>query len=160
MRQKNKGLTLIELLLVISIITVLTAVILVAIDPATRVAEARNGSRHQEVTSILNAVLEYQLDNAGSSPVAIDASASDVQILGNAVGACAGVTCTGQTVVASGCEADLTADLVDEYLASIPTDPGSGTVGDTRYYINQTANGRIVVGACEAELSATIEVQR
>lgn len=160
MLRKEKGLTLIELLLVISIITVLTAVILIAIDPAQRLAEARNSTRSQEVTSLLNAVLEYQLDNAGSTPSAIDSTTGSVQLVGASAGSCAGLTCASETVAGSGCYADLSSDLVDTYLAAIPTDPQNGDSDDTRYYVNQTSSGRIVVGACDAELSETIEVQR
>jgi prepilin-type N-terminal cleavage/methylation domain-containing protein len=158
--KKHKGLTLIELLLVISIITVLTAVILIAIDPATRLAEARNAARSQEVTSLLNSVLEYVLDNNGTVPGGIDNAAGTVQVIGTNVGDCGALTCSTQTVAATSCQVDLSTALVDEYLAEVPTDPQNGDASDTRYYINKTAGGRIVVGSCSAELGETIEVQR
>ncbi len=66
-----------------------------------------------------------------------------------------------------------TTGLVDKYLVELPIDPlGAGvdpetsTVdsplgdGNTGYYINRTASGRIEIGACHPDLSAIIRVKR
>ena len=58
--QNAKGFTLIELLVVIVIIAILAAIILVAVDPATRFGDARDARRRSEAVSILNAILKYQ----------------------------------------------------------------------------------------------------
>src|SRR3989338_8127698 len=114
MRQ-SKGFTLIELLIVIVIISILAAIIYVAVDPATRFGDARNARRRAEVVSILNAVLKFQVDNNGDLPANIDAVAASSQVLGTACTGC-NSTCTATTTVAA-CS-NLTADLVDEDLAS------------------------------------------
>lgn len=157
MKKRQKGFTLIELLIVITIIAILAVVILVAVDPAKRFAQARNAQRWSEVRSILQAVLKYQVDNNGSLPTGIDSITTSAQVLGTAINGCS-TTCTATTTVDS-C-LDLTNDLVDTYLSSIPKDPSTGTAANTDYYINKSANGRITVGACDPELGASISVSR
>lgn len=153
----NKGFTLIELLIVIGIIAILAALTFVAVDPATRFAEARNSERWSAANSVLNAVLKYQVDNDGTLPSGIDAVTGSSQVLGTDATGCDS-TCTAVTTVAA-CE-DLSSDLVTTYLAAIPLDPSSGAAGNTDYYINQDANGRLTVGSCDPELSETIVTQR
>lgn len=155
--KNSKGFTLVELLIVITIIGILAAVILVAIDPAKRFAQARNAQRWSEVRSVLQAVLKYQIDNNGSLPSAIDSTPATGQILGTAATGCDS-GCGAITTVAA-C-ADISGDLVDTYLSSIPIDPSTGTASATDYYINKTGNNRVLVGACDPELSATISVAR
>jgi type IV pilus assembly protein PilA len=154
---RQKGFTLIELLIVIGIIAFLASAIFIAVDPAKRFAEARNARRWTDVSSILEAVLEYAVDNGGSLPAGIDNVPGTSQVLGTAATGC-DTTCTAKTTVAA-C-LDLSSALVDQYLSAIPQDPLTGTASNTDYYINKTAKGRIEVGACDPELGATIYVSR
>ncbi|MFH1537142.1 MAG: prepilin-type N-terminal cleavage/methylation domain-containing protein [Patescibacteria group bacterium] len=175
MIRNETGFTLVELLIVIAIIAILAAVVFVALDPATRFADSRDSTRWGEVNSVLNAILKFQVDNDGTLPTGIDDVAGTVQILGvddtdddlvgNDTDCTVVVTCAGSddavySAAASGCYVDLSGDLVDGYLASIPEDPQNGTDDDTRYYINKTAQGRITIGSCDEENSTEIEVQR
>ena len=165
MRKQKKGFTLIELLIVIGIIAILAAIIFVAIDPAKRLAEARNAQRWSSVNSILNAILKYTVDNAGILPAtltAIDNDAATVQIIGeNTGGVPCPAACTGQSVAPANCfVTGLNDDLVDVYLASIPEDPLTGDADDTRYYLNKSPAGRITVGACDPEQGVSISVSR
>ncbi|MFH1781124.1 MAG: prepilin-type N-terminal cleavage/methylation domain-containing protein [Patescibacteria group bacterium] len=168
MVKTNKGFTLVELLIVIAIIAILAAVVFVALDPAQRFADSRDSTRSSEVNSILNAVLKYQVDNDGTLPAGINDVANTVQILGvdsgNTDCSVATPVCTQSatavySAAASGCYVDFTGVLTDKYLASMPLDPQTGTSDDTRYYINKSAEGRITVGACDAE-GGVIEVTR
>jgi len=161
--KQNKGLTLIELLIVIGIIAVLAAIIYVAIDPVRRLEEARDAERWSSVNSILNAVLKYAVDNGELPPTGatIDNDWSTVQVLGTGGVSCTAVECSGQTVVDTNCfTTGLDDDLVDEYIGEIPVDPQYGTTQNTQYYINKTQNGRIVVGACQPERASSISVTR
>jgi len=155
--KNQKGFTLIELLVVIVILGILAAIIFVAVDPATRFGDARDARRTAEVVSILNAVLKYQVDNDGDLPAGIDLVTGSFQVLGTAGSGCDS-TCTAGTSVAA-C-LDLSSDLVDTYLASIPLDPQTGAATNTDYYINRTASGRITVGVCDPENAAAISVSR
>lgn len=156
--RNQKGFTLIELLIVIVIISILAAIIFVAVDPATRFADARDARRRAEIVSILNAVLHYQVDNDGDLPTGIDTNANTFQILGIGSGCDTTCTATGANDVAT-C-LDLSGPLVDEYLAAIPMDPLTGTSTNTDYYINRTSGGRILVGACDPELAGSLTVTR
>ena len=174
MRKNKQGFTLIELLIVIGIIAILAAIIFVAVDPARRLAEARNAERWSSVNAVLNAVLQYTVDNNGSLPataVAVDSTPATVQLIGNNTGAVdcvlATPTCTGETVsaVAGNCfVTGLDTDLVDQYLSSIPFDSSTGDADDTRYFINRSGNGRVTIGACDEETvggnTPTIQVSR
>ena len=156
--QQPKGFTLIELLIVIVIISILAAIIYVAVDPNKRFGDTRDARRRAETVSILNAILTYQVDNNGSLPTGIDSVVGTNQVLGTAATGCdSGCTAGGTTVAAC---LDLSASLVDKYLASIPLDPKSGTAANTGYYLNKTANGRILLGACFPENAASITVSR
>lgn len=167
-RSVRGGFTLIELLLVIGIITILAAIILVAVDPPKRFAQARDARRSGEVYSILNAILNYMSDNTGTVPAGIDAVSATAQQIGSNTSSGCNVGCSPAGTTLPGC-VDLGASsvgLVDEYITSIPIDPkgtnGTQTYDSTRtgYYVNRTANNRIVVGACNPERVSSITVSR
>ena len=161
MKTNHKGFTLVELLVVIGIIGVLFAVILVAVDPARRFAEARNAVRRQDVRDIVEAVLEYMTDNKGNFPSNLDTVTASYQLLGTNTAGCS-ATCNTllSSYISTSC-ANLSGSLVETYLADIPQDPQNGTAGNTRYAINRTTGNRIDVIACDSEQSvATINAKR
>jgi type IV pilus assembly protein PilA len=179
--QHKKGFTLIELLVVVGILAVLAAIVFVAIDPAVRFASSRNSARLADSTSILNALLQYQVDVPGNqlpnlTPNDIDSDAATIQMLGTtsdasgcpaAAGACPG---SALTFPNANCFVDLSASdlgtsagnqtIVDTYIAKIPPDPLDGTAAITKYYVNKSAGGRITIGSCDQELSQSISVTR
>jgi len=67
----SKGFTLVELLVVIGIIAILFAVVLVAINPAKRFAEASNARRLADVNSILGGITTATVDNKGALPTGL-----------------------------------------------------------------------------------------
>ena len=73
---RRAGFTLIELLVVIGILTILLALVLVAINPARQFSITNNAKRRADVNTILNAVSQYQVDNKGALPAGISSTSA------------------------------------------------------------------------------------
>ncbi len=146
---KQKGFTLIELLVVIGILSVLLAITLIAINPTRQFSQANDTKRRSDVSTILNAISQYQVDNQGALPAGIGVSA---ELIGNSVG-----------------QVDLCATLIPDYIAALPADPTvnngaqiepaecSPTYNTGYTVVN--ASGRVTVAAPSAE-NGTIQVTR
>lgn len=156
-RLNKNGFTLLEMLLVVAAIGILAGIVILALNPAKQLGDTRNAQRKSDVATILNAVYQYSIDNNGSFPSGIDSVAGSSQVLGTAATGCDS-TCTADTTV--GACVDLTSDLVSAYLVAIPQDPTTGTTTNSDYYVNKLGSGRLTVGACDPEQSATIEITR
>jgi type IV pilus assembly protein PilA len=147
--KKQKGFTLLEVLLVIGIIAVLAGIVIIALNPGKQLGDSRNAQRRSDVNTILNAVSQYALDNDGSIPSGITTTAAEICATGAA-------SCTSLVDLSV-----LTTD--EEYLVAMPEDPQCSTVcavDGVGYEIAQTASGRITVSAPYAEQSETISVTR
>ena len=126
-RKYTQGFTLIELLVVIGIITILAAVVLVAVNPARQFASARDTQRRADLYGITNAVYQYATENNGNLPTAITTTPTRIGTAGGLV--------------------DLSTILVPTYIAAMPKDPSNGTDANTQYTIYRDANGRVVATA-------------
>jgi prepilin-type N-terminal cleavage/methylation domain-containing protein len=138
--QKPSGFTLIELVVVIGILLVLTAIVLVAINPSRQLSLANNSKRQSDVNTILNAVQQYSVNKRGTYPAGISSSALTIKKSGGV---------------------DLCAALVPTYIAALPVDPltnngtavtNCGSAYNTNYTIVKSAvDSRVTVSAPAAE---------
>jgi prepilin-type N-terminal cleavage/methylation domain-containing protein len=143
MDKNRSGFTLIELLIVIAIIGFLAAAVLVAVDPVRRIQESRDARRSEEANALLNAVLNYQVDermvykgetDAPILPQTVDSNGrpSQVQVI---VRSSTGIGCESAgtrpgcdmpmnigTGSAKTCVANLSA-VAPKYIAELPLDP-------------------------------------
>jgi len=145
---KQAGFTLLEVLLVVAIIAILAGIVIIAINPGKNLADTRNSQRQSDVTTILNGVYQYALDNNGNLPTGITTTVTEVCKTG---GTCAGLVDL-TVLTASG-----------KYLVALPIDPTCPTGCDANgvgYNIVKDANGRITVNAPNAEQGKTISVTR
>ncbi len=141
---RNKGFTLIEILVVIGIIAILATIVLIAINPSRQFAQANNTQRESNVNAILNAVGQYAADNKGSLPSGITTTSTDISKAG----------------------INICSSLVPTYIPALPVDPKVGsytdcTTYDTGYFISKdSTTGRVTVNAPSAEIGVTISVTR
>ena len=150
--KSQAGFTLLEVLLVVAIIAILAGIVIIAINPGKQLGDTRNSQRQSDVTTILNAVYQYSLDNNGNLPTSITNTATDICKTTTAP-----ATCTSSSLV------DLTAVTTGgKYIASIPVDPQQATSSNsTGYKISKDAtSGRITVTASNPEQGKTISVTR
>lgn len=136
MKKRQKGFTLIEILLVLGIIAILAGIVLVAINPSRQFKQARDSQRVSNINAILNAIGQNIADHKG-------------------VFVCAGVATAlpespGEIITSSG-GFDLKPCIVPVYMAQIPLDPGvvqGGSGYDTGYTVSRDATtDRITISA-------------
>lgn len=146
---KNKGFTLIELLVVIGILAILTAVVLVAVNPGRQLAQARNTARAADVNAILTAITAENADpnSAGGITIPItdctDPLVTPLDIYADATGGAGTI--------------DLS-PLAPTYIAALPEDPQDPTpLGATGYNLCTDATGiRYTVCSATIEPPATV----
>jgi type IV pilus assembly protein PilA len=144
----KKGFTLIEILVVIGIIAVLSAVVLVAINPARQFKLARDSQRVANITAILNAVGQNMAEHKGifDCPVLLLAASKVITSVDGGV--------------------NIASCLVPTYISSLPFDPSkagarftSVTDYDTQYSILQDTEGRVTVTAI-GEITPNLTITR
>jgi prepilin-type N-terminal cleavage/methylation domain-containing protein len=138
--KKQKGFTLIEVLLVVAILAILAGIVILAINPQKQLLDAKKAQRQADVSTILSAVYQYSIDNKGSMPgsnIPTDPTAA-IEICTNAISA----TCTGAGL------ADLSSLISSQtYITAVPVDPAGNVTNGAGYTIQKTTNGRIKVTA-------------
>ena len=146
-----RGFTLVEVLLVIGILAVLASIVIVAINPARQLADARDAERLSDVYAIMNALHQYAADNDGVFPE--NATTTEYEICRTGALSCVGL-------------ADLSVLTDNEsYLVSMPQDPlcdvsdGYCDENGVGYQISKSVNGRMSVSADGAE-NTTISITR
>ncbi|MBI4086220.1 MAG: type II secretion system protein [Candidatus Liptonbacteria bacterium] len=149
---KNRvGVTLIEIMVALAIIAVLTAAVLVILNPIQQLAKGRNIQRKADTNVILNAVGQNTVDNRGTFSCASGA-----------------IPTTTMKMASSSGNYNIAPCLVTTYLNSMPFDPLASSADwksmadyDTGYTIMKNATtGRVTVSAPAAELGETISVTR
>lgn len=143
---QRHGFTLIELLLVMGLMAALASIVIAALSPTRQLASSRDAKRQSDVNTILSAVYQYSIDNAGTFPSAL------------VVGPARGICKTGAATCNNGVDLDV---LSGAYLVAIPEDPRANPTGTgTEYFIERLANGRLTISAPLAEGDRDIVITR
>ncbi len=155
--KKQAAFTLIELLIVISIIAILIAVIFATLNPLRLFAESRNAQRWMQTSELLTAIHIYVIQNLGKVPNQEDWREGIHYMLGTGTFGC-NVDCGG--FITSGECLNLT-DLVEEkHISAIPQDPENGNAQKTGIYVYREEGTIITVGMCNDELGENISLTR
>lgn len=149
---KRNGMTLIEIVIVIALITIITGIYFLAANPAGQLASSRNTERALQLQTIMNSIRANIADqsneqfscSSGTIPTSTMRMTSSAG--GYNIGPC----------------------LVPTYTYNLPFDPSassshylSNTDYDTGYYISiNSSTGQITLSAPYAELGKTISVTR
>lgn len=137
---KQKGFTLLEILLVIAAIGILAAIVIVAINPNRQLSQVRDTLRQSDAVTLQKALEQYLIDT-GSYPPGVTSEYTEVCNSGS--------NGIGEGTVNSDC-IDLR-PLVPTYIASVPTDPSGGT-GETGFYVHtHSVNQKITITSSQAE---------
>lgn len=129
-QNQNKGFTLIEILIVISLVAILSTITIVAINPLKHFQDVRNAQRSSDISQILNAESEYISDKGQSYTDFGLQTCPATKDLGTPASA---------TII------DISSFLVPKYMVSMPMDPTGGTAADTKYTSCVSATGRLTV---------------
>lgn len=160
---KERGFTLLEVLLVVAVIAILAGIVIIAINPGKNLGDSRNAQRSADVSTILNATYQYSLDNNGVLPPV--GSRTGAVVIPTAPTAAAEI-CNTTTVTCTGLVDLAVLTTNGKYLVAIPKDPqaptcttGCGANG-TGYSVQKDANGRLTINAMNPEQGKTITVTR
>ncbi len=145
----RSGFTLLELLIVVTIIAILAVLIIVQLDPLTQFAESRNVRRWSHTQSISTALYRYIIAN-DSLPPGVDSSERQI---GTADSGCS----SNCPEAADDC-LDLS-DALSDYLSEIPSDPLADDI-TTGYSVQVIDGNAIQVKACLAENGSEIQLSR
>ena len=129
--KKLKGFTLLELLLVISIVAVLAGIVMIGLRPAERINSANDAKAVANVKDLEKALKAYTLDNAGNVP----AGFSNITQSG-----IYDICKLGET---TGC-VNLDSLITSKHLGNIPIDTRNTTTFTTGYKVDYNATSKNV----------------
>ena len=150
-KTNSHGFTLLEILLVVGIIAILAGIVIVAINPARQLAQARNTERRSDIKQIKSAMEQFYIDK-GYYPASTTLSATTTLLEVCDTGASSsptGITCTGKLNLS---------ELVPVYITAIPKDPQATTTYSAGYKVVKDATNKLVMTAPQAELSVFIAI--
>lgn len=141
----SRAFTLIETLLVVSLLVLLVSISIIAINPKKQLSDSRDAEREVDVVMLVQTLYQYASDHDGAFPNGITTELREVCRTG--ASDCAGLH-------------DLsTLTENDRYVVALPLDPqcdalsGVCAANGTGYFAQITANGRVYVSASSSENS-------
>lgn len=151
----QKGFTLLELIIVVSILVLVFSILFVILDPSRRVSETRNTQRQSDMHTLGEAIKTFQIDNGGPLPSGVDSS---LRLLGTDSTGCI-ITCSDIGTTENSC-IDISSEIAQNYVASIPKDPLTGTSQKTNYAVRTYGTSGIEIISCTPELGEKINYIR
>lgn len=150
----KNGFTIVNLIISLAVFIVLSTIVLVAVDPASRIQDAMDTRRQQDITMIAKALKDYSLDHQGQLPFTGNISNRKR------------VLCSDATRLTCGADADAcleitNTDFLNSYLSTLPIDPEKTNAADSGYYIQgNVSTGQLTIGACNYEQAEVTQAAR
>jgi len=149
MGNSKSGFTLIEMLIGIGILAIISAIVIIAINPGQQFAQARDTQRQNDVKAILDAVQENLISNKG-------------------IFKCPGQSLPAHNTPISSAGLDICDCLVPLYIAALPINPslGNSYITDCNadynsvYVIRQDAISSRITVSSTGELIDDISITR
>ena len=136
---RNKGFTLIEISIVTTIIVVILAIVIIAISPGERLANARDDRRQTDLDFIYQIIEESIFYHKGSLPITIPEEFQEI--------------CN--TPRAASCDGFI--DLSEIYSGDIPMDPQKPATDNGTGYELAMQEGKIMLRAINTETREIIK---
>jgi type II secretory pathway pseudopilin PulG len=120
LKEKNRkianqtGFTLIEILIITSLIIILFSVLIVVINPSKKIESAYNAARASDSKTIASAVQQYFIDNESYSGLGITTTPKEICNTGFEEAGSNKINCSGYANLSN---------LVSKYTVAIPADP-------------------------------------
>ncbi len=140
----NSGFTLLELIIIVTIILALGAATFIWIDPVERIGQAKQARRQDDVMTLSAAFTDYAQSHKGALPV-LGAVTTEKKVI-----------CNNQTEALLACDTSSEyclkiddTDFFNKNITNLPIDPDKSSDSDTGYYIEKDANDNIIIGACD-----------
>lgn len=151
-RQNNKGFTIVQLIITLSVIVILAVGAIQAYNPTKRIGQTNDARRSQDIESLAKALETYQIDN---DQLPADFTGLNIYDTHKVVlcSSAAELTCDGQS---RDCLVVDDVDFLGEYIPSLPIDPTKIATTDTGYYVTRDED-RLAFGACDTYDSDGIE---
>lgn len=151
-KSTNKGFTLIEVILVITLIGILVGIVLISINPNTQLGQARNLIRKSHITDIYDALEVYNSKNSENNINSITTSYQEICDTGTR-------TINDSLPSSDYCAGKLDLRiLVPNYIASIPKDNQVTGTGNTGYEVAKTSTNQISMRVKNPELGEIIAI--
>lgn len=138
------GFTMLELIIIVSIILVLGTAVLIWVDPVERISDTKFARRQDDVMVLSAAFSDYAQSHKGVLPI-LGEITTDKKVI-----------CNSQTGLPLTCDTSSKLclkiddpDFFTNNITNLPIDPDKSSDGDTGYYIKKDANNNISIGACD-----------
>lgn len=144
----SQGFTMLELVIIVSLLLVLGAAVTIWIDPVARIGDAKDAKRRDAVMVLSAAFTDYAQSHKGALPILGEVTTEKKVICNTQSGA--KLTCDGSTEY---CLKIDDASFFTKNITNLPIDPDKSVDSDTGYYIKKDANDNISIGACVYDIS-------
>lgn len=143
-----RGFTIIELLMVVSLIAILASLVIVAVNPAAHSALARNAERWNHMNMLSNGLYQYRLQHDGALPAGVSETPHEI--------------CRPDTTSRVCMEKGLLdiSSLVPQYIRTIPIDPAAPQGEGVGYALSFREGKKLLITAIYAENGDIISINR